>query len=72
MFVSSSGVNPTANAMEGGEALAANLAKSAQKLEGEAALKLLASTAQVISATAPSPSLGSTGSMVGRNINITA
>ncbi|QTH62694.1 hypothetical protein J1N51_07845 [Psychrosphaera ytuae] len=69
MFVSSSGFNPSANAMEGGEALAANLAKSAQELEGRAALQLLASTAQV-QAQLPSPAVGSTGSVIGQTINI--
>lgn len=54
--------------MEGGEALAANLAQSAQELQGQAALQLLASTAQL---TAPSPAVGSTGSVIGQTINIT-
>lgn len=68
MFVSSSGFNPSTTAMEGGEALAANLAQSAQELQGQAALQLLASTAQL---TAPSPAVGSTGSLIGQTINIT-
>lgn len=54
--------------MEGGEVLAAGLAKSAQKLEGEAALALLAATAQV-QAVSTTP-VGSTGSVIGQNINI--
>ena len=69
MFVSSTGNNIAANAMQGGEALAANLAKNAQELEGQAALQLLASTAQVQLA---SPTVGSTGGLIGTNINITA
>lgn len=64
---SSPGVTAS-NAMEGGEVLAANLAKSAQKQEGEAALALLASTAQVQAST--SQPVGSTGSVIGQNINI--
>lgn len=58
----------TSNAMAGGEALSANLAKSAQELEGKAALALLAATAQV-SAPATNP-VGSTGSTIGQHINI--
>lgn len=58
----------TSSAMEGGEALAAGLAKSVQKLEGEAALALLASTAQVQAAT--TTPVGSTGSVIGQHINI--
>jgi hypothetical protein len=58
----------TSSAMEGGEALAAGLAKSVQKLEGEAAMKLLASTAQV--QAVPSNPVGSTGSVIGQHINI--
>jgi len=59
---------PTSGSMEGGEVLAANLAKSAQKLEGEAALALIAATAQV-QLQSPTP-VGSTGSVIGQQINI--
>ncbi len=59
---------PTSGAMSGGEALAANLAKGAQELEGQAALTLLASTAQVQSGA--SNPVGSTGSVIGAHINI--
>mgnify|MGYP001078664670 FL=1 len=59
---------PTSSAMEGGEALSANLAKSAQKLEGEAALALIAATAQV--QLQPATPVGSTGSTIGHHINI--
>ena len=58
----------TSSYMEGGEALAANLAKSAQKQEGEAALALIAATAQV-QLQSPTP-VGSTGSVIGQHINI--
>jgi hypothetical protein len=59
---------PTSEAMTGGEALTANLAKNAQKLEGQAALALIASAAQVnIAASNP---VGSTGSHLGQHINI--
>ncbi|GAB2991250.1 hypothetical protein [Psychrosphaera aestuarii] len=69
MFVSSTGNGIASQAMQGGEALAANLAKNAQELEGQAALQLLASTAQLQLA---SPSVGSTGGLIGTTINITA
>ena len=60
--------SPLSNSMEGGEALSANLAKSAQELEGKAALALLASSAQVLNqVTNP---VGSTGSTIGQHINI--
>ena len=59
---------PTSGAMSGGEALAANLAKGAQEVQGQMALSLLASTAQVQSA--PSNPVGSSGSVIGQNINI--
>lgn len=58
---------PTSNAMSGGEALAANLSKGAQEMQGQMALSLLASTAQVQPASNP---VGSTGSVIGQNINI--
>ncbi|WP_299265314.1 hypothetical protein [uncultured Psychrosphaera sp.] len=56
----------TSSAMQGGEALAANLSKGAQEMEGQAALALLSSTAQVSS----SSPVGSTGGVIGQNINI--
>lgn len=59
---------PTSGAMNGGEALAANLAKGAQEAQGQVALALLASTAQVQPAS--SNPVGSTGSVIGQNINI--
>lgn len=55
-------------AMSGGEALAANLAKGAQELQGQVALALLASTAQV--QVASQTPVGSTGSVIGQHINI--
>ncbi len=69
MFVSSTSNGVVSQAMQGGEALAANLAKGAQELEGQAALQLLASTAQLQLAT---PTVGSTGGLIGTTINITA
>lgn len=57
---------PISGAMEGGEALSANLAKSAQELEGKAALALLSASAQVSAQV----SMGSTGSVIGQHINI--
>lgn len=59
---------PVSGAMQGGEALAANMAKNVQKLEGQAALALLASTAQL--QVAPANPVGSTGSVIGQHINI--
>lgn len=59
---------PTSSAMSGGEALAANLSKGAQELQGQVALTLLASTAQVQPAS--SNPVGSTGSVIGQHINI--
>lgn len=59
---------PTSGAMEGGEALSANLAKSAQELEGQAALALIAAVVPTSGAVA-NP-VGSTGSVVGQHINI--
>jgi hypothetical protein len=52
--------------MQGGEALAANLSKGAQEMEGLAAFALLSSTAQLPS----SSPVGSTGGVIGQNINI--
>lgn len=59
---------PTSSAMNGGEALAANLAKGAQKIQGQMALALLASAAQAQPAS--SNPVGSTGSVIGQHINI--
>jgi hypothetical protein len=58
---------PVSGAMNGGEALAANLAKGAQEIQGQMALALLASTAQVQVTQTP---VGSTGSVIGQHINI--
>lgn len=68
MQIASTGL-ATSSAMQGGEALAANLAKGAQEMEGQAALALLSSTAQV-SATSSTTPVGSTGSVIGQRINI--
>ncbi|MBU2919420.1 MAG: hypothetical protein ACJAZB_000304 [Psychrosphaera sp.] len=66
MQIASSGL-PTSGAMQGGEALAANLAKGVQEIQGQVALALLASTAQLPVSSNP---VGSTGSVIGQHINI--
>lgn len=66
MQIASSGMT-TSSAMQGGEALAANLAKGAQEMQGQAALALLSSTAQLPVTANP---VGSTGSVIGQSINI--
>ena len=66
MQIASSGL-ATSSAMQGGEALAANLAKGAQEMEGQAALALIASTAQISPSSNP---VGSTGSVIGQHVNI--